>query len=652
MLIRPVENLRAEGVQAASFWNTGCYAPAPELHLAQPLPSAVLKLLVALVNMRTFRLILVLLALRTISWAAQDVLTYRNDNARTGQSLNETILNTSNVNVNTFGKLFILPADGKVDAQPLYVSNLTMGTGTHNVVFVATEHDSVYAYDADTGARLWRVTMLNSGETPSDDRGCGQVTPEIGVTATPVIDRLSGPHGTIYLVAMSKDSSGNYHQRLHALDITTGTEEFGGPVDIQATYPGTGAEGDGTTLIFDPKQHKLRASLLLLNNTVYMAWSSHCDINPYTAWIMGYDESTLARTRLLNITPNGSEGSVWQSGAGPAADSLGNIYFLTANGTADTTLNSHGFPSSGDYGNAFMKLSTGGSALAVADYFNMFNTVSESDADQDLGSGGALVLPDMRDANNVTWHLAVGAGKDQNIYIVNRDNMGQFSSRTNRIYQQVATPLAGAEFGMAAYFNNAIYYGSVGDQLKMFPFFNAKLTGPSSQTLIAFNYPGTTPSVSANGTANGIVWATENTDPAVLHAYDATNLATEFYNSNQAANGRDHFGAGNKFITPMIANGKVYVGTTSGVGVFGLITATSAQLSPTSLNFASQMVGTSSSQPIVFTNLASTSLTINSITTTGDFAETDDCRSSLAGNTSCTINVTFLPSASGTRNGT
>ena len=357
--------------------------------------------------MRTFRLFLVLVALRTSSWAAQDVLTYHNDNARTGQNLNETILNTSNVNMNTFGKLFILPADGKVDAQPLYVSNLATNAGTHNVVFVATEHDSVYAYDADTGALLWRVTMLQSGETPSDDRGCSQVIPEIGVTATPVIDRLSGPHGTIYLVAMSKDSSGNYRQRLHALDITTGSEEFGGPVDIEATYPGTGAEGDGTTLTFDPKQHKARASLLLLDNIVYVAWASHCDVDPYTAWIMGYDKNTLAQTRLLNITPNGYEGSVWQSGAGLAADSGGSIYFLVANGTADTTLNTQGFPRSGDFGNAFMKLSTGRGGLAVADYFNMFNTGSESDADQDLGSGGALVLPDMTDSNGVTWRLAV-----------------------------------------------------------------------------------------------------------------------------------------------------------------------------------------------------------------------------------------------------
>lgn len=527
--------------------------------------------------MRTFSVFLVFLAVRTVSSAAQDVLTYHNDNARTGQNLNETILNSSNVNMHAFGKLFILGADGKVDAQPLYVSNLSVGSGTHNVVFIVTEHDSVYAYDGDTGALLWRVTALKSGETPSDDRGCDQVTPEIGITATPVIDRLSGPHGTIYLVAMSKDSSGNYHQRLHALDITTGAEQFGGPVDVAATYPGTGAEGDGTTLTFDPKQHKARASLLLLNNIVYVGWSSHCDFDPYTAWIMGFDESTLVRTRLLNITPNGSEGSVWQSGAGMAADSGGNIYFLTANGTADTTLNAQGFPISGDYGNAFMKLSTGGSSLTVADYFNELNTVSESNADEDLGSGGALLLPDMTDPGNMTWHLAVGAGKDGNIYLVNRDNMGQFNSQANRIYQQLTTPLAGPEFGMPAYFNNAIYYGAVNDNMKRFPFLNARLTSPSSRTSTAFIYPGTTPSISADGAANGIVWAAENTNPAVLHAYDAANLATEFYNSNQAANSRDHFGNGNKYITPMIANGKVYVGTTSGVGVFGLLTTTTAK---------------------------------------------------------------------------
>jgi hypothetical protein len=604
------------------------------------------------IPMTGIRLLVAFLALGTITWAeAQDVLTYHNDNARTGQNLNETLLNPGNVTVNKFGKLFILSTDGKVDAEPLYAANLNVGSRTRNVVFIASEHASIYAYDADTGALLWQSSMLKSGETPSDDRGCNQVSPEIGVTATPVIDRASGPHGTIYAVAMSKDSAGSYHQRLHALDITTGAEEFGGPVEIQATYPGAGAEGNGALLTFDPKQHKERAALLLVNNTVYTAWSSHCDNDPYTGWIIGYDESTLARTRVLNITPNGNEGSIWQSGAGPAADATGNIYFLAANGTADTTLNAQGFPNSGNYGNAFMKLSSNG-ALAVADYFNMFNTVSENNADQDLGSGGALLLPDLTDSSNVTWRLAVGAGKDRIIYLVNRDNMGKFST-TNRIYQQFATPLGGGEFGMPAYFNNAIYYGSAGDGLKMFPFVNAKLTSPSSRTSITFAFPGTTPSISANGAANGIVWATENSDPAVLHAYDATNLGRELYNSNQAANGRDHFGTGNKFITPMIANGKVYVGTTTGVGVFGLIgAAASAQIAPMSLTFGGQLVGTvSSSQPVTLTNLTSTALTIGAITASGDFGKTDNCGSSLAGNASCTINVTFTPTTSGPRNG-
>lgn len=607
--------------------------------------------------MTSIRLCLrLLLVLYTIPCAAQDVLTYHNDNARTGQNLNETVLNPGNVNVNTFSKLFFLSADGRVDAEPLYVSNLTVNSIARNVVFIATEHDSVYAYDADTGgAPLWQKTMLGSGETPSDDRGCSQVSPEIGVTATPVIDRFSGPQGTIYVVAMSKDSSGGYHQRLHALDITTGAEEFGGPVEIQATYQGKGAEGNGTTLTFDPKQHKERASLLLLNNTVYTAWSSHCDINPYTAWIMGYDKSTLLQTGVLNITPNGSEGSVWQSGAGMAADSSGNIYFLTANGTADTTLNAQGFPISGDYGNAFMKLSTS-SNLTVADYFNMFNTGSESNADQDLGSGGALVLPDMTDSNMVVWHLAVGAGKDRNIYLVNRDNMGKFNSSTNNIYQQLNTALGGSgEYGMPAYFNNAIYYGAAGDNLRMFPFISAtaKLQViPSSSSSISFGYPGTTPSISANGTVNGIVWVTENTNPAVLHAYDATNLATELYNSSQAANGRDNFGIGNKFITPMIANGKVFVATTTGVGVFGLSTVS---LLPSSLSFGGQPINTTSSpQFVTFNNMGTASLNI-SITTTGKFAVTSGqnaCGSSLAAGSNCRIYVTFAPTSTGTQSGT
>lgn len=587
---------------------------------------------------------------------ATDVLTYHNDNARTGQNLNETILTTSNVNSTTFGKLFALSVDGKVDAQPLYMAAVTVpGRGTHNILIVATEHASVYAFDADTGMALWQVSLLKPGETPSDDRGCDQVTPEIGVTATPVIDRNSGPNGTIYAVAMSKDGSGNYFQRLHALDVTTGQEEFGGPKDIQATFPGTGDNSVGGNVIFDPKQYKERPGLLLLNNVVYTSWSSHCDIRPYTGWVIGYDERTLARVSVLNITPNGNEGSVWASGAGPAADSSGNIYFLAANGTFDTTLNSFGFPIQGDYGNAFLKLSTSGNNLSVADYFNMFNTVAESGADQDLGSGGALVLPDLTDAQARTRHLAVGAGKDANIYLADRDNMGKFNpNNNNALYQELVGALGGEEFGMPAYFNGKVYYGAVGDNLLAFQISNARLlTSPASKTGNTFGFPGTTPSISANGASEGIVWAAENAGVAVLHAYDAADLSRELYNSNQAAGGRDHFGAGNKFITPTIAGGKVFVGTTNGVGVFGLLVPPAAQLSPASLTFDFQAKGTTSSaKPVTLSNTSSGTLAISGITASGDFGQSNNCGSSVLPGNSCVINVTFTPTAAGSRTGT
>jgi outer membrane protein assembly factor BamB len=498
-----------------------------------------------------------------------DVKTYHNDNSRSGLNPNETILTPANVQVASFGKLFTIAVDGKVDAEPLYLAAVTFPVqGTRNGLYLATEHDSVYAFDADTGAQLWKVSMLKPGETPSDNRNCGQVTPEIGVTSTPVLDRATG---SIYVVAMSKDGSGAYHQRIHALDLTTGAEKLNGPIDVQATVT---APVTGANVVFDPKQYKERASLLLLNGVIYTSWSSHCDISPYTGWVIGYSETTLAQTSVFNFTPNGSDGSVWMAGAGPATDAAGNIYFLAANGTFDTTLDSNGFPNKGDFGNAFMKLSTTNNHLAAADYFTMFNTVAESNSDEDLGSGGALVLPDIIDSQSVTHHLAVGAGKDRHIYLVDRDNMGKFSASGNSIYQDLTGILGGQEFAMPAYFNGAIYYGAVGDAIKALRFDSgAKL--PSTATAVtsqSFAYPGATPSISSNGTANGIVWATENTNPAVLHAFDAGNLS-ELYNSNMAGNQRDHFGAGNKFITPMIANGKVYVATTNGVGVFGLISA-------------------------------------------------------------------------------
>jgi hypothetical protein len=315
-----------------------------------------------------------------------------------------------------------------------------------------------------------------------------------------------------------------------------------------------------------------RPGLLLLNGVVYTSWGSHCDIRPYTGWLMGYDENTLAQVTVLNVTPNGNEGSFWMSGAGPAADASGNIYALDANGTFDGTLNGQGFPSQSDFGNAFLKISTTNKQLAVVDYFEMSNQSSENSTDEDLGSGGALVLPDLMDNSGQTHHLAVGAGKDANIYVVDRDAMGKFNPMANNIYQEIPNGLAGGVFSMPAYFNNTMYFGAVQDSLRAFAITNAQLgSSASSRSSHVFPYPGATPSISANRTSNAILWAAENANPAVLHAYDAGNLATELYNSNQASNGRDHFGAGNKFITPMIANGKVYVGTTTGVGVFGLV---------------------------------------------------------------------------------
>ncbi len=501
---------------------------------------------------------------------SQDVLTYHNNNARTGLDNKETILTLANVNSATFGKLFTVPADGLVDAQPLYISNVNVSGVTHNLLIVATEHDSVYAYDADTGSNLWQVTTLKSGETTSDQRHCPQVEPEIGITSTPVVARPKVGNPVIYVVAMSKEGT-TYHQRLHALDATTGAEVHNGPVDITGQYPGTGDNSSGGFVIFDPSQYKERSGLLMVGNTVYLAWASHCDFRPYTGWIMGYNAGTLAQTTVLNVTPNGSQGAIWNSGAGMAADTTGNIFLLDGNGVFDTTLTSSGFPDQGDYGNAFLRLTTTG-GLAVADYFEMYNGVSESGTDTDLGSGGTL-LTSQKDSTGKIWNLAVGAGKDSNLYVVDRTNMGKFNSTSNQIYQELKGVLRAGVWSMPAAFNATIYYGPKDNPIQAFQFANAKLKAAAvAKTANSFAYPGATPSVSANTGQNAILWAAENVNPAVLHAYNAKTLI-EIYNTNQAANGRDQFGAGNKYITPTIANGKVYVGTTSGVGVFGLLSA-------------------------------------------------------------------------------
>jgi hypothetical protein len=498
-----------------------------------------------------------------------DVVTYKYDISRTGQNLAETVLTPANVNSTSFGLLRFLSTDGKVDAQPLYLSGLSVQGGTHNVVFVATENDTVYAFDADSGAVLWKVSLLGSGEAPSDAvYSCIQTTPTIGVTATPVIDRAAGAHGTLFVVAMSKTTAtATYHQRLHALDVTTGAELLNGPVEIAATYPVMGG-----TMTFAPETYEDRAALLLSQGTLYTSFTSHCDVAPYSGWVIAYSESNLAQTAVFNAAPNsgGAGPAIWMSGGGPAADAAGNVYLLTANGGFETTLDVSGFPTQSDYGNSFLKLASSGGKLTVADYFTVYNVVMESQNDQDLGSGGVLLLPDLSDATNTTRHLAVGAGKDGSLYVVDRDNMGKFNPLSNNIWQQLDGFLGAGIWSTPAYYNNTVYYGPTSGPLTAFTVSNAKLAVASS-TATTFTYPGTAPAVSANGSSGGIVWAHENSSPAVLHAFDAGNLAHELYNSSQAANGRDQFGAGNKFITPVIIGGKVFVGTQNGVAVFGLL---------------------------------------------------------------------------------
>ena len=418
-------------------------------------------------------LVLIAAATSRVSTAGVDVVTYHNDVARTGQNLNESILSQALVSSGAFGKLGLYLTDGKVDAQPLYLSSVPIpAVGVRNVLYVATEHDSVYAFDADNGAILWRITVLAAGETPSDQRSCGQVVPEIGITATPVIDRSRGPNGVIYVVGMSKNGS-TYVQRLHALDITTGAELFGGPRTVQATFPGSGDGSAGGVNTFDPKQYEERSALLLVNGRLITAWTSHCDIDPYTGWIMAYGPATLTQTAVLNVTPNGSRGAFWMAGAGPAADPLGNIYLLDGNGTfgnrnGTVSLDGTGFPTTRNFGNAFLKVSTAG-GLAVADYFATFDTVAQSNADADLGSGGTLVFPDFTDSGGHVKHLAVGAGKDGHIYVVDRDAMGKWNASSNQIYQDINGALSGSVFSKPAYFNGTLYYGASGDSVKAFP---------------------------------------------------------------------------------------------------------------------------------------------------------------------------------------
>ncbi len=499
------------------------------------------------------------------------VFTHHNDNARTGQNLTEAILTPANVNSNTFGKLATFSTDGIAHASPLYVANVNVpGVGIRNVVYVSTEHDSVYAFDADAAAGaapLWHVSFINpsAGITtvPNTDTGeCCDIAPEIGITGTPVIDASSK---TLYVVAKTKEGSSTYVQRLHALDIATGAEKFGGPVVIRASLPGSGVGSVSGTLSFDPLHENQRTALLLNNGIVYFGFGSHGDNEPYHGWLLGYNATTLQQVLAYSSTPNGEGGGIWQSGGGLVMDAAGNFFFATGDGTFDANA------SGTDYGDSFVRLSTSGTVL---DYFTPHDESTLDLNNLDLDAGGMILLPDQPGAHP---HLLVSAGKNGSVYLVDRDNMTHFHSTDQNPQTLVnvfpfGTPLPG-NYSSPVYFNGTVYFAPVADVLQAFKLTNGLLsTTPTSTSPQAFAYPGGALSISANGTGNAILWAVQKNGTAAgtLRAYDATNISRELYNSDQAGT-RDTLDVAAKFSIPLVVNGKVFVASTSKLTVFGLL---------------------------------------------------------------------------------
>ena len=506
------------------------------------------------------------------------------DNQRTGLNSKETVLSRANVNATQFGKLFSYPLDGVSDASPLYVANVNIpGKGLRNVVYVATEHDSVFAFDADglQSSPLWQVNFIGPAQgittvPPGDISECCDISPEIGITGSPVIDPATN---TLYVVAKTKEISGanaTYVHRLHALDITTGSEKLGGPVVISGSVSGTGHGSSGGSVPFLSLRENQRPALLLSNGVVYVAFAAHGDQPPYHGWVFGYNASNLQQVMVYNTTPDGAAGGVWQSGDGLSTDSSGNIFFVTGNGgfTADV--------GGRDYGDSFVKLSATG---AVLDYFTPHDQANMNAGDLDLGSGGATLLPDQSGPHP---HLAVSAGKNGTIYVVDRDNMGHYrTSNDNQIVQVLPKSFPGGTFATGnfkapVYWNGRLYFSADGDFIRMFTVTNGLLsTSPASMSSFVVNYPGATLSVSANGNSNSILWAVERVDqdplgngtraPGVLHAFDASDLSTELYNSNEAAGARDSLDFAAKWAAPVVANGKVFVASEGLLTVFGLL---------------------------------------------------------------------------------
>jgi hypothetical protein len=520
--------------------------------------------------------------------SALNVLTYHYDNTRQGADTNEVLLTPNSVNTSTFGKLITYSTDGDVIAQPLYVYGLPIpGQGTHNTVFVATENNSIYAFDADSnsgtnGGELWHVNLGTAASSYTGEFGTryqgtyyGDITPVVGITGTPVINLAAG---TLYVSVHTREVTGNstnYYHRLHALNITNGLEEAYSPVVVADSMAGTGVNGTNGIVSFNARQENQRPALAYANGTVYVAYGSYEDTDPYHGWVFGFDATNLAMTSVFNTTPNATvaafgdnagEGALWMGGGGLCVDASNNVYFATANGSFSEETNG------GDYGDALVKLSTT-NGFTVADYFSPYNQDYLAAADLDLGSGGPVLLPDS--AGSTTHpHLIVAAGKEGTIHLVDRDNMGHFNSAGDSQIVQELNGAVGAVRSTPAFFNHTIYYQGNGDVMRAFTITNAVIgSTPASTSSGTISAPGGTPIVTANGLNNSIVWVVSpdaygSSGPAVLYAYAATNLAVELYSSSQNL-ARDNPGPAVRMNTLTAMNGKVFVGGQSTLSIFG-----------------------------------------------------------------------------------
>lgn len=512
----------------------------------------------------SFATILFVVAIGISSALGQnDVLTQHNDAGRTGLNGNETLLSPANVNATQFGKLFTQNVDGIIVGQPLYASRVLMNDGlVHNVVYVATQHNSVYAFDADNNqannaAPLWSVSLNGGGTSdPISDYGCtGTHFTEIGITGTPVIDSAKT---TLYVVAKTLNGT-TRNFSLHALDITNGNEMLGGPVVI--TGPAPSSSG---TVIFNPLYQLQRPALLLENGLIYVAFGGNgCDDYVYDGWLFAYDNQALGQQAVFAVAPNGKKGAIWQGGSGPAADESGNIYFATGNGTYD------GPEIKDDYGDSVVKMGWNAGAFGVIDYFTPYNQAALFQQDLDLGSAGVLILPDQPGAYP---HELIAGGKQGTLYLINRDLEGEFNVDADDVVESIPEAVAGELDGIPSYWNGNVYLAGDGDYIKQFPLVEGALSPePSSQTNVLFGGAGpASTSISANGDANGILWALGHSNN-ILYAFDATKLASMLYNSAQAAKQRDKLSPLIRFATPTISNGKVYIGGKSTLTVYGLL---------------------------------------------------------------------------------